>query len=99
MALGAVTTYAEAGRLVADVVVIDLTFMLVGVPTGVIWTSFGVNIRRWLKKPIHLKAFNWTMAALLVASLYPLVTEPLGPKATSPNAASFGRAAPLSPAH
>ena len=99
MALGAVTTYAEADRLVIDVVIIALTFMVVNVPCAITWTSFGVNIRRWLKKPSHLKAFNWTMAALLVASLYPLVTEPLGARAAGPNAASPGRAAALTAAH
>jgi threonine/homoserine/homoserine lactone efflux protein len=78
MALGAVTTYAEHGRLVTDVTLIAVSFMVVNVPCALIWTSFGVNIRRWMKKPKHLKAFNWSMAALLVLSLYPLITEPLG---------------------
>ncbi len=88
MALGAVTTYAEAGRLTADVALIAVVFMLVNVPCALIWTAFGVNIRRYLKAPWRLRAFNWTMAALLIGSLYPLVTEPLGPKATGPKTAS-----------
>ncbi len=83
MALGAVTTYSEHSRLLADAALIAAVFMLVNVPCALTWTAFGVNIRRWLKKPGHLKAFNWTMAALLVASLYPLITEPLGPKSAS----------------
>jgi threonine/homoserine/homoserine lactone efflux protein len=84
MALGAVTTYAEHGRLLADAALIAGVFMVVNVPCALTWTAFGVNIRRWLKKPVHLRAFNWTMAALLVVSLYPLVTEPLGPHPASP---------------
>lgn len=84
MALGAVTTYAAQGRILADAALIAAVFMLVNVPCALTWTAFGVNIRRWLKKPHHLKAFNWTMAALLVASLYPLITEPLGPQSASP---------------
>jgi len=88
MALGAVTTYAEADRLTADVVLIALVFMLVNVPCALTWTTFGVNIRRYLKAPGRLRAFNWTMAALLIASLYPLVTEPLGAKAAGPKSAS-----------
>ena len=79
MALGAVGTFAEHDRFLVDVVVISITFMVVGVPCALTWTSFGSAIRRWFKKPGHLKAFNWTMAALLLASLYPLITEPLGP--------------------
>jgi threonine/homoserine/homoserine lactone efflux protein len=98
MALAATTTYAEAGRLTADVLIIALTFMLVNVPCALTWTTFGVNIRKWLKKPHHLKAFNWTMAALLIASLYPLVTEPLGADARRPDAASLGHPPVVSPA-
>jgi threonine/homoserine/homoserine lactone efflux protein len=79
MALAAVGTYAEHGRFLVDVVIIAVAFMIVTTPCALAWTSFGSGIRRWFKKPGHLKAFNWTMAALLVASLYPLVTEPLGP--------------------
>jgi len=79
MALGAVGTYAEHGRFLADVAIIAVVFMLINVPCALTWTGFGSGIRRWFRKPGHLKAFNWTMAVLLVASLYPLVTEPLGP--------------------
>ena len=90
MALGAVGTYAEHGRFLVDVVTIALIFMIINVPCALTWTSFGSGIRKWFKKPGHLKAFNWTMAALLVASLYPLVTEPLVPPTAShaPAAAS-----------
>jgi threonine/homoserine/homoserine lactone efflux protein len=78
MALGAVGTYAEHDRFLLDVILIAVVFMVVNVPCALFWTGSGSAIRRWFKKPGHLKAFNWTMAALLVASLYPLVTEPLG---------------------
>jgi threonine/homoserine/homoserine lactone efflux protein len=78
MAVGAVGAYAERGRFIVDVVLIAAVFTLVNIPTAVVWASFGAAIRRWFRKPGHLKAFNWTMAALLVASLYPLVFEPLG---------------------
>jgi threonine/homoserine/homoserine lactone efflux protein len=78
MALGAVGTYAEHGRFVLDVLIIAGTYMVINVPCALAWTGSGSAIRRWFKKPGHLKAFNWTMASLLVASLYPLVTEPLG---------------------
>jgi threonine/homoserine/homoserine lactone efflux protein len=77
MALGAVGTYAEQDRFLADVVIIAVSFMIINVPCALAWTSFGSAIRRWFKKPGHLKAFNWTMAALLVLSMYPLVTERL----------------------
>jgi threonine/homoserine/homoserine lactone efflux protein len=78
MALGAVGTYAEHDRFLIDVLIIAVAYMIINAPCALAWTGFGSTIRRWLKKPGHLKAFNGIMAALLVASLYPLVTEPLG---------------------
>ena len=96
MALGAVGTYAERDRFFLDVLVIAVVFMVVNIPCGLAWTGFGSAIRRWFRKPSHLKAFNWTMAALLVASMYPLVTEPLGARTPSPSTASHGAAAAAS---
>jgi hypothetical protein len=33
----------------------------------------GVSLRGWLSSPARLRAFNWTMAALLVGSLALLI--------------------------
>ncbi|HEY4031106.1 MAG TPA: LysE family translocator [Caulobacteraceae bacterium] len=77
MALAAVGTYAEHDHFMIDVAIIAGCYMVINVPSALIWTGFGSGIRRWFKKPGHLKGFNWTMAAMLVASLYPLITEPL----------------------
>lgn len=79
MALAAVTTYADTRHLLPDVGVIAIAFMLMTAPCCLAWTAFGTGIKRLLRKPWALKAFNWTMAALLLASLYPLFAEPLGP--------------------
>jgi threonine/homoserine/homoserine lactone efflux protein len=78
MALGAVTTYAEPGRLTADVALIAATFVVINIPCGLAWTVSGVAIKRFLKQGRTLRVFNIVMAALLVASLYPLFTEALG---------------------
>lgn len=91
MALGAVGTYAEHGRFLIDVAIIAAAFMIINVPCALTWTGFGSAIGRWFRKPSHLKAFNWTMAVLLVVSLYPLVTEPLGAEARGPTAAASAR--------
>ena len=88
MALGAVTTYAEPRRLTLDVAIIAATFVAINAPCAFAWTAFGAGIKRFLRKPWALHAFNWTMAALLVASLYPLVAEPLGATPTGPKSAS-----------
>jgi len=37
------------------------------------WTVLGQQMRRLLKSPGRLRAFNWIMAALLVATLVPVL--------------------------
>lgn len=73
MALGAVATYVALPSPGACLAVAG-TFALAGVPSVVVWAAAGQGLRRWLDAPTRLRAFNWTMAVLLVASLYPVVT-------------------------
>jgi threonine/homoserine/homoserine lactone efflux protein len=40
-----------------------------------VWALMGVGLRRVLSRPTWLRAFNYTMAALLLASLYPVVFQ------------------------
>jgi threonine/homoserine/homoserine lactone efflux protein len=72
MALGAVTLYAP-GQDMASLLWVALGFMMVNFPSVSIWAAMGVGLRRYLDQPGKLRAFNWTMAALLVASLIPVV--------------------------
>lgn len=37
------------------------------------WTVIGQQLRRLLNRPARLRVFNWAMAALLVASLIPVI--------------------------
>ena len=71
MALGAVTAYAPQDAYVTNVLLIGFVFMAVNLPCVASWTGFGVGLRRVLNRPGVLRAFNVTMAALLVASLVP----------------------------
>jgi threonine/homoserine/homoserine lactone efflux protein len=85
MALGAITTYAEPEHLARDVAVISISYVLINIPCSFAWTASGMAIKRFLKRGGALRLFNGTMAALLVLSLYPLLTEPLGaPKRPPP---------------
>jgi threonine/homoserine/homoserine lactone efflux protein len=72
MALGALTAYAPDRSLTAVAVVAGI-FGAVNLPTVSIWAAAGQGVRRFLTGPGRLQAFNWTMAALLVASLYPVL--------------------------
>ena len=68
MTLTAVTVYAPHHDL-ASVVLIAAIFGAINLPTVGIWAALGTVMQRWLTSPTRLRAFNWTMAALLVASL------------------------------
>jgi threonine/homoserine/homoserine lactone efflux protein len=73
MALGAVAAYVpvpSAGACLA----VAATFSLVNLPSVAVWAAAGQGVSRWLAGPSRLRAFNWTMAGLLVASLYPVLT-------------------------
>lgn len=74
MALTAATTYTPEGST-SGVFLVAGTFMLVGAPCSAAWAGFGQGLRRFLDRPQVLRAFNLSMAALLVVSLYPLVVE------------------------
>ena len=77
MAIGAVATYAPRDHYLVGIVLVTLVSGTVNLPAIAVWMALGIAIRRFLDRPKTLRAFNWTMAALLVASLYPLAAEAL----------------------
>ncbi len=72
MALTATTAYTPDQTLTA-IVIVALIFGAVNLPSVSTWTLLGQQMARILTNPRRLVAFNWTMAALLVASLYPVL--------------------------
>ncbi|MBL8806259.1 MAG: LysE family translocator [Rhodospirillales bacterium] len=75
MALSAIAAYTIAESHLASLAVVAATFGLVNLPTIALWAMFGVWLRRSLSDPRNVRRFNWTMAALLVASLVPVLFE------------------------
>ena len=74
VAVGAIATFTTLqGDVIQEVLLIVVIFGLVTIPTVAIWTLFGTAIRRLLKSNRARTIFNWSMAALLVASLVPFV--------------------------
>ena len=71
MSLTAITVYAS-DRSFAAIALVALMFALVCLPCVSVWTVLGQQMRRVLTNPRRLRAFNWTMAGLLVASLVPV---------------------------
>ncbi|OZB14096.1 MAG: hypothetical protein B7X55_11870 [Rhodobacterales bacterium 34-62-10] len=72
MALTAITLYAP-DRSATAILWVALVFALINLPSVSTWTVLGQQMRRILSSPARLRAFNWAMAALLVASLVPVL--------------------------
>ena len=72
MALTAIALYAP-DRNLAAVALVAAVFGVINLPSTSLWAVMGQALRGWLSSPARLKAFNWTMAALLVGSLALLI--------------------------
>ncbi|MGN8343637.1 LysE family translocator [Pseudomonas sp. SMV71] len=75
MAIGAISTYTPLQGYFVNVVVIAAVFALINLPSVSLWVVCGTLLRNLLRDRRWLRLFNWGMALLLVASLYPLLLE------------------------
>ena len=75
MALTAITVYAPSQNFGA-ILSVAAVFAMINLPSVSVWTWMGQQIRMLLTSQVRLRAFNWTMAALLVASLA-LILKPV----------------------
>jgi threonine/homoserine/homoserine lactone efflux protein len=73
LVIGAVSTYAPRDGFGQNVAVLAALLGLVNAPAICIWVGFGTGLRPLLSHPGRVRAFNVTMALLLVASLLPLI--------------------------
>ena len=71
-ALTLVTVYAPTRNLAA-VGFVALVAALVNLPSIFVWIMIGNRMQRYLREGIRLRVFNYVMALLLLASLYPVV--------------------------
>ena len=76
MALGALAAYAGVvDSYAGGVLLIAALCGVIAVPCCIAWTVFGASLSRLLMDPRVTRPFNWTMAALLVASIAPTLFE------------------------
>lgn len=68
MAVTATTVYAPDQSFVT-IAIVAAVFASINLPSVSTWTFMGQQIRHVLTSDRRLRIFNWTMAALLVASL------------------------------
>lgn len=73
MATVAMATYTSEGNYFANVLIIVFAFCVINFPSVTLWAGFGTVMRRFLQDPVKLKIFNFTMAASLILSLWPML--------------------------
>ena len=71
MALTSISVYAPANNL-SGIIIVALIFGAINFPCISSWTALGLKIQSFLTSNKRLKIFNYTMATLLVLSLYPV---------------------------
>ncbi|QDP00776.1 LysE family translocator [Thalassotalea sp. PS06] len=74
MALTSISAYAPSQQFSA-VLFVAFIFGVINLPSVSAWAMLGQELQRVLTNPRRLQLFNWTMAALLIVSLYPVVTN------------------------
>jgi threonine/homoserine/homoserine lactone efflux protein len=75
MALSGVAAYTRPEAYLATLGAFVTTLLAISFPVTSAWVAAGVRLRSVLQNARALRAFNWTMAALLVASLWPIVRD------------------------
>jgi threonine/homoserine/homoserine lactone efflux protein len=73
MAVTAMSVYTNQQNYFLTVIFIAIVFGLINIPTVSVWAGLGSALHGLLSNPKVLRAFNMTMALLLVASLWPML--------------------------
>jgi threonine/homoserine/homoserine lactone efflux protein len=75
MVIGTITAYSAIAGFPWNIVIQTAITFMVGAPSTVAWALFGHALRPVLRSPRAARAFNIAMAALLLASLYPVFMD------------------------
>lgn len=74
MAITAISVYAPQDQNIwVGSFIVAAVFAATNLPSVSVWAWMGVQVRRWLGTARRLRAFNVTMAVLLVGSLWPML--------------------------
>jgi threonine/homoserine/homoserine lactone efflux protein len=75
IAIGALTAYSVSDDYAISVAVVAFAYLAIGMPSSGAWVVFGSAMRKALADPFHARRFNFVMAALLAASVAPVLWE------------------------
>ncbi|MCC6007336.1 MAG: LysE family translocator [Rhodobacteraceae bacterium] len=73
MAVTAIAVYLPPGGAGPALGLIIVTYILLGVPSNLVWVAGGVALRRLLDDPARMRRVNLFMAALLALSVVPVL--------------------------
>jgi threonine/homoserine/homoserine lactone efflux protein len=76
MVIGTITAYAGIAGFPWNIIIQVALSLLLGAVACSVWALFGSALRPFLTRPEAVRAFNIVMALLLLASLYPVLSEP-----------------------
>jgi threonine/homoserine/homoserine lactone efflux protein len=76
MVIGTITAYAAIASFPWNIVIQVALSLLLGAVSCSVWALFGSALRPVLTSPRAVRSFNIVMALLLLASLYPVLSEP-----------------------
>jgi len=77
MCVTAASTYAPPESPILGALLVTGVFFVAGMPCVALWVLLGRLMRGLLQSRARLLAFNWAMAALLLASMVPMAGEVL----------------------
>jgi len=75
MVIGTITAYAAIAGFPWNIVIQTIITLVIGAFATVAWALFGSALRPVLRSPRAVRVFNIIMAALLLASLYPVFMD------------------------
>ena len=75
MVIGTITAYAGIARFPWNIAIQVVLSLLLGMMSTSTWTLSGSSLRSFMTSPRAVRAFNIVMAALLLASLYPVFMD------------------------
>jgi threonine/homoserine/homoserine lactone efflux protein len=75
MAIGIITAYSAVASFPWNIAVQAALMFVMGAVSSALWALFGSSLRPVLTSPRTVRAFNVVMAALLLASLYPVFMD------------------------
>src|ERR1700722_17445688 len=75
MVIGTITAYAGIASFPWNIAIQALLSLLLGMVSTATWALSGSSLRALMTSPRTVRAFNLVMAALLLASLYPVFMD------------------------